>query len=154
MLLDGKRRHDDLLLAIGHHLLVFSLLGVLVAELVMLRPVLNGGEVRRLARIDAHYGALAGLVIAVGVARVFFGIKGAEYYTHNHWFWAKMAAFVVVGLLSIAPTVTFIRWRGRLKRDEAYLPAPAEIARVRRLVTVQLAVFTTIPALAAAMARA
>ncbi|MDP3659489.1 DUF2214 family protein [Phenylobacterium sp.] len=144
----------DLLLAIGHHLLVFSLLGVLVAELMMLRPVLNGGEVRRLARIDAHYGALAGLVIAVGVARVFLGIKGVEYYTHNHWFWAKMAAFVVVGLLSIAPTVTFTRWRGRLKRDEADLPAPAEIARMRRLVTIQLAVFATIPALAAAMARA
>ena len=40
----------------------------------------------RVARIDAWFGILAALVVAAGVLRVFFGVKGYEYYTkYEHW---------------------------------------------------------------------
>jgi putative membrane protein len=81
----------DLVLAIAHHLLAFGLLAVMVMEFNMLRPGLSTSDLKRLGIVDAHYGALAMLLIVIGVCRVFFGIKGAAYYGDNPWFWAKMA---------------------------------------------------------------
>lgn len=43
----------DLLLAIGHHLSVFTLVGLLAAEFALLRPGLGGRRIGQLARIDA-----------------------------------------------------------------------------------------------------
>ncbi|TIL74004.1 MAG: DUF2214 family protein, partial [Mesorhizobium sp.] len=50
------------------------------------------------------------LIIVVGIGRVIYGLKGWEFYVYNWVFWAKMAAFVAVGLLSIIPTVRFASW--------------------------------------------
>ena len=83
----------DLLLAILHHLLVFSLAGILAAEWVLVRPGLSGRSLQLLGRIDGAYGGIAMAVIAVGICRVIFGLKGWEYYVSNHAFWGKMAGF-------------------------------------------------------------
>ena len=56
---------------------------------------------------------MAALVVAAGVLRVFFGAKGYEYYLVNIFFWAKMALFVGVALLSVAPTYMYLVWRRR-----------------------------------------
>lgn len=89
----------DLVLAIFHHLLVFSLAGIIGAEFVLIRGDLGTATLKRLAGIDRHYGIIATLIIVVGIGRVFYGLKGWEFYVHNWVFWAKIAAFVVVGLL-------------------------------------------------------
>ena len=60
------------------------------------------------------------LIIVVGIGRVFFGLKGWEYYIYYWAFWAKMAAFVAVGLLSIRPTMRFIAWRKAAAGDPAF----------------------------------
>lgn len=143
----------DLVLAIAHHLLAFGLLAILVTERGMLRPSLTAAELRRLGLVDAHYGAVAALLIVVGVGRVFMGAKGAPYYAENPWFWAKMASFGAVGLLSAGPTIRILGWRRAAKADPAALPTPEAIAGVRRLVMAQLIVFPLIPAFAAVMAR-
>ncbi|TIW05750.1 MAG: DUF2214 family protein, partial [Mesorhizobium sp.] len=100
----------DLLLAIFHHLLVFSLAGIIGAEFVLIRGDLPAATLRRLVGIDRHYGIIAMLIIVVGIGRVIYGLKGWEFYVYNWVFWAKMAAFVTVGLLSIIPTVRFVSW--------------------------------------------
>lgn len=143
----------DLVLAIVHHLLAFALLAILVTEREMLRPALTAVDVKRLALVDAHYGAVAALLIAAGVTRVFLGVKGAVYYAENPWFWAKMAGFAAVGLLSIGPTMRILGWRRAARADPAALPTPDAIAGVRRLVMAQLLLFALIPAFAAIMAR-
>ena len=98
----------DLVLAIAHHLCVFTLAGLLLAEVVLLRPDLSPARILQLGRIDIAYGIVAGLVVVVGVLRVNFGDKGADYYLHNWAFWLKMSAFVLLGLLSIPPTLAII----------------------------------------------
>ena len=100
----------DLLLAIAHHLLVFSLAGIIGAEFVLVRGDLGAATLKRLAGIDRHYGIIAALIVVVGICRVFFGLKGWEFYAYNWVFWAKIMAFIIVGLLSIIPTVRFISW--------------------------------------------
>ncbi|HZH43805.1 MAG TPA: DUF2214 family protein [Lysobacter sp.] len=144
----------DFLLAALHHLLVYGLVAMLVAEAVLLRaPRLTGDTLHRLARLDAGYGISALLLLGVGLARIGFGLKGHDFYAHNPWFWAKLGTFLLVGLLSIAPTLRFLRWRRALRADPAFEPAAAELSRMRGLLRVQLGLLALVFVFAAAMAR-
>jgi putative membrane protein len=58
-----------------------------------------------------------------------------------------------VGLLSIAPTIAFIRWRGQLRQEPGFVPAERDIRNVRRFLVAEAVLFLLIPAFAAAMAR-
>jgi putative membrane protein len=88
----------DFVLASLHHLAVFSLMAIVAAEIVLLRPDLDAAVVARLARLDLAYGIAAAAVLIAGFARVFFGAKGASYYFHNHVVWTNLGVFVVIGL--------------------------------------------------------
>lgn len=143
----------DLLLAILHHLLVFGLVAMLVAEAVLLRGPPDAATINRVARIDGGYGACAGLLLVVGLCRVWFGLKGPDFYLHNPWFHAKLGSFLLIALLSILPTLRFLRWRREMRARPGFQPAPAELARVRGVLRVELVLLAAIFALAAAMAR-
>jgi putative membrane protein len=143
----------DLLLAIFHHLLVFALAGIIGAEFVLVRGDPTSSTINRLTRIDRHYGLIAGLIILVGIGRVVYGLKGWEFYVYNWVFWAKMLAFLAVGLLSIRPTRSFISWHRKAVADPDFRVPDAEIASVRGAVRTQAIVFLLIPVFAAAMAR-
>jgi putative membrane protein len=138
----------DLSLAIAHHLLIFGIFGIICAEFWAVRPGVTNATVARIASIDLWYGILAAAVIVVGFCRAIFAAKGWAYYSHNSFFWAKILGFAVIGILSLPPTVTFIRWR----RSGA-LPGDADIQRVRRYLHAELAMFVFLPIFAAAMAR-
>jgi putative membrane protein len=138
----------DLVLAVLHHLFVFALFAVLFAELVSVRRGMDATAVARVAAMDAWYGVLAGLIVIVGFARAIFAAKGWDYYLHNEFFWAKIATFVVIALLSIPPTLTFLKWR----RTSA-LPTDEAVAKVRRYLWIEVALFAPLLAFAAAMAR-
>ena len=143
----------DLLLAIAHHLLIFILFAILAVELVWLKRDISRDGLKRLAGLDRVYGIVAGLVVIVGVSRVFYGLKGYEYYVESHSFWTKMALFLAVGLLSIKPTVAILRWNSRAQREPGYLPSAQEIAGIRRYLHIEAMIFLLIPIFAAAMAR-
>ena len=143
----------DFLLASLHHLLVFALVAMLVAEAVLLRGPLDGAGVRRIARLDGGYGLAAVLLLAAGGLRIVWGIKGWDFYLHNPWFHAKLGLFLVVGLLSIHPTLRLLRWRKALKADMAFIPPAVEQARARIIVRIELVLVAAIFVLAAAMAR-
>ena len=143
----------DLLLAIAHHFLFFGLAAALVAEAVLVRPGLGRDELKRLSRIDAVYGVLAVGLIAVGISRVFWGLKGWDYYAGNHAFWGKMAAFVAVALLSAVPTLRILRWRRAAAASADYTVPDAEIRPLRLYMHAQLTLFLVILAFAAMMAR-
>ncbi len=143
----------DLILAIAHHLVVFTLVAVFAAEFALLRPGLEGKDVVRLATMDGVYGAAAGLVVVVGIVRVIFGAAGWEYYVGNWVFWAKMVAFVLMGLASIPGTMAMARWRRAAKADPGFVPPAGEVGEARRMLWVQAALLVFIPSFAAAMAR-
>ena len=143
----------DLHLAIAHHLLIFLLAAVLAFEIGVIRLTMTGGDIRRVGRVDTWYGILAVAIIVVGFSRAIFAAKGWGYYSVNGFFWAKIAAFAVVGLLSIIPTVRIIRWRRALATNAAFAPAADDIQKVRRFLWAEVAFFALIPACAAAMAR-
>jgi len=138
----------DLAFAIGHHLLVFGLFGVLFAELIAVRKGMDTAAVARIAAVDLWYGVLAGLIVAVGFSRAVFAAKGWRYYEHNGFFWAKIATFAVIGLLSVPPTIRFIAWR-----KAGVAPSDDQVAGVRGFLHAEVVLFALLPAFAAAMAR-
>lgn len=143
----------DWLLASFHHLAVFSLAAILSAEIFLTAGPIDDRMALRLARIDAWFGLTAAIVLAAGLLRVFFGAKGHEYYAVNIFFWAKMALFVGVGLLSVAPTYLYIVWRRQVRADPSFRPPADEIAQLRRALYVEAGLFALILLCAAAMAR-
>jgi len=148
----GGTVNTDAWLAVAHHLAVFGVLAVLSAEWTLVRPGLSADGIRILARVDAAYGALAGAALTAGTARVVVGPKPSDFYTDNPTFWFKMAAFALVGLLSIRPTIRYLGWRRSLSVDGT-TPTAAVLTSAHRAVNVQLAVFGSIPVFAALMAR-
>lgn len=143
----------NLILACAHHLAVFSLVGIFATEFALIRPGLGGARLGQLARIDAVYGAVATVVIIVGILRVWFGGVDPWYYLGNHAFWGKMAAFLVMGLLTIQPTMAIRRWVKAGAGIADYVVPEGEIGTSRRFVHLQAGMLLLIPIFAAAMAR-
>src|SRR5215510_7090585 len=141
------------LFAFLHHLAAFAIAVTLTVELVLLRSDVNPDTARRLFRVDAVYGAAAGLLLAVGLVRVFYLEKGAAYYFHNGFFLLKLALFIAIGLASIYPTVTFLSWRSAVRKGQAPQVDPGRLRTVRRIVNAELAAIAVILLCAALMAR-
>ena len=137
------------LAAFLHHAAAFTLVAAIAIEFVLMRGALTAASARQLRIVDAVLGAAAGIVLLVGLARVFYFEKGASYYGHNAFFIAKMALFVAVAAASIYPTVTFLSWR----RPPVPAVDAAQIRRLRRVIHWELAGVLLILLCAALMAR-
>lgn len=143
----------DILLAIAHHLLVFSLAAVLAAELILTSRPPARGLVPVLAKLDTAYGLLAMGVLAAGALRVVYGAKGAQFFISNPLFWAKVGIFALIGILSVGPTRRILAWRREARANADFLPSLEELSRMRRTVLLEVVLFPLLPILAVLMAR-
>ncbi len=143
----------EALLAYAHILAILTMVTFLASEAALCRKEwLNPAVVERLARVDMVYGMAAIAVLATGLARTWWGMKGAGWYWSQPLLHAKVTLFVIVGLISIVPTVRFLRWRKALRATGA-LPTDAEIRSTRRLVMIEAHLVALIPLLAVFLAR-
>ena len=143
----------DALAASLHYLAIFVLFALLTAEHMLFKPDLDAATARRLMRIDIAYGITAGLVLFTGLARVLWFAKGTDYYLHNYLFHAKVSLFVVIGLLSIVPTLTFFGWRNEVLAGQAPNLSPAKARRTIMVIRLELLLLAAMPVLASLMAR-
>jgi putative membrane protein len=141
------------LMAFLHHLMAFTLTACLVYEFVAYRQGMGTEEARRIQRVDLVYGISAGVLLVVGLLRVFFFEKGVNFYIHSPFFWVKMAAFMIVGLLSIDPTIRYIRWNKTLNENKAPEITDEEYKRTRLVLWLELAGIIVILLAAPMMAR-
>ena len=138
-------------LAFLHHLAAFSLVAALGIEFILIRGNLTLRTARRL--VDMVFGMSSGVVLAVGLLRVFYFEKGASYYFHSAPFIAKLSLFAVVGLLSIYPTVEFVSWGKSLKQGQMPALTDRKIAAIRSVIHWELAGVFVIILCAALMAK-
>jgi putative membrane protein len=143
----------EAILAYLHIAAILTLVVFISSEAALCRPEwMNAEVVNRLVKVDRIYGIAALAVLLTGFARIFLGVKGSGWYWGNWLLHAKIVAFVVVGLISIAPTLRFIRWRKALLATGA-LPAAEEVRRARKLVMLQAHIIPLIPLAAVFLAR-
>jgi putative membrane protein len=136
-----------------HHISAFTLVAALAIEFVLIRGELTLTNARLLQRTDTVFGIAAGVLLVVGLVRVFYFEKGADYYFSSTTFIAKLSLFVILSLLSIVPTIEFLSWRKPTAEGRVPTVAPTKLASVRRIIHIELAGVVVIILCAALMAR-
>jgi len=143
----------EAILAYLHILAILTMVVFISSEAALCRiEWMNAAVVERLGRVDMVYGIAAITVLATGVARTWWGMKGTAWYWTNPLLHLKLTLFIIVGLLSIRPTMTYSRWRKALRSSGA-MPAEAEVRKTRKLVMLQAHIIALIPLAAVFLAR-
>lgn len=141
------------LLAYAHFVAILSVVVFITSEAALCRAEwLNAAVVHRLARLDLIYLFAAIAVLLTGLARTYWGAKGMGWYWHQPLLHIKVTLFAVIGLISIKPTLAFIRWRKQLDAD-GRLPSEAEVKSVRKLIMIEAHLLVLIPLAATLLAR-
>lgn len=144
---------NSAIVAYFHYLGFMLAFAALIVELFNLKPDITLEQAKKVAFADIVYGIAAVTVLGTGVLRLLYFGKGTAYYMHNPFFLAKMIVFIVVGLLSLYPTITFILWFKNLQKGEAPILEVSKINILSSMIKVELFGFTVLPLLAAIMAR-
>ena len=141
------------LLQYVHIAAILALVVFISSEAALCRSEwMNAAVVERLVAVDRLYGIAAGIVLATGVIRIYFDTKGSSWYWSNWLLHTKLTLFVLVGLISIVPTIRFARWRKALRADGT-LPSPEAVKGARKLVMLQAHIIPVIPLAAAFLAQ-
>jgi putative membrane protein len=143
----------DATLAYLHFSAIFLLVAFMAIELLLIRSALEERAVRLLGRIDVFYFGAAMAVLVTGFLRLVFGAKGPDFYLNAWPIYVKLGLFIAVAVVSISPTLTFIRWRRALDHDPAWRVPEDERIKVRRLLLIQLHLAALIPVFAVVMSR-
>jgi putative membrane protein len=141
------------LFAFLHHLAAFTLVSAVAIEFVLIRQELTLSSARRLQATDMVLGMAAGALLVIGLLRVFLFEKGASYYFHSHAFLLKFSLFIVVGLLSIIPTMEFLSWRDAVGAGQVPAISAQKLRRVTAVIHGEIVAIVIILLCAAIMAR-
>ena len=141
------------LFAFLHHLAAFTLVAALAVEFTLIRQELTLSSARRLQVTDMVLGIAAGLLLIIGLCRVFFFEKGSDYYFHSQAFLAKFSIFIVIGLSSVIPTVEFLSWNKPLRDGQVPEVSAKQLRLVTAIIHGELLAIALILLCAAIMAR-
>jgi putative membrane protein len=103
-------------------------------------------NIQRVAILDALYGISALGIFILGLI-LWFGIgKPSSFFNTNMFFHIKLTLFFILGLLSIYPTIFFIKNR---KKDDDVIEVPKLVITI---IKIELFIFALIPLFAVLMA--
>jgi putative membrane protein len=136
-----------------HHVAAFLVVATLMAELVLLKNELTLSSARSVLRMDMVYGIAATVLLVAGFVRVFYTEKGEAYYFASGTFLGKLALFIIVGAISIYPTVKFLSWRKALREQRLPELDAGARSKIRMLIHIELTLIFVIILLAVMMAR-
>lgn len=141
------------LLAYLHIAAILTIVVFMTSLAALCRPLwLNADVVHRLKRVDQIYWGAWIAVLATGLARMVWGIKGFAWYAEQPLLWLKIVLFVVIALLTLPTSRALARWRRTLDATGT-LPEKAQIDVARRWVMIAAHLFLLIPLAAVFLAR-
>jgi len=136
------------------HYVSFILVGAaLFTELLLVKQQLSKANLSRIVKADAVYGIFSIVLVTTGLIRVFYFGKGSDYYFANWIFNLKFSLFILVGLLSILPTIQFLKSNKKYKKEpiETHIDLP-NYKNIRISVILEFFILLLIPFLAILMA--
>jgi len=143
----------EIIIPYVHYLAIMALTGSLISEHLILKPGLSRAQIKFLAGIDLVYGIAAALVLATGLLRWFVYGKGNDYYLSNPLFHIKLTIFVIIVILSIFPTLKFLKWKRQVKSGHDPMIDDKAIKRLLMFIRIELLLVAIIPLLAVMVAR-
>ena len=141
------------LVSFAHFFAFFALTAALMLQLTLISESISVDIAKRIQRADRAYGIAAILLLIFGLLRVFYFEKGADYYFSNTFFLLKIGLFVLVGLISLYPTVIYLRWNAELKQDISPDLSTRQVHLLRRIIHTELVGILAVLLCAALMAR-
>ena len=141
------------LVAYVHYLGIILCFGSLLFERLTLKVDLNRNETIAMIIADAIYGLAGVAILVTGILRVKYFGQGGDFYTGNPVFWIKVSLYILVGILSLYPTTTYILWAIPLSKNKLPEISDNLVKRFRLIINAELVGFATIPFFATLMAR-
>ena len=141
------------IMAFIHHLAAFTVVATLGVEVAVFKPPLTLMQARRLQATDTLFGISAGVLLVVGLLRVFYFEKGAAYYFSNPYFLTKFSLFIAAALISIYPTILFLSWKKAIKAGSAPEISAEQTRRARMCLMLEMTAIVGILFCAPFMAR-
>jgi len=143
----------EALLSYAHILAILTAVVFISSETALCRiGWMNERVVERLVTVNRIYLAGLVLVLVSGLARIAWGMKGADWYWGNGLLHLKLGLFLVVCVLAIKPAASYRRWRRQLHETGA-LPDELQIRQARRQGMVAAHLIAIIPLAAVFLAR-
>jgi len=136
-----------------HFAAVFGIVGTIFFEWLTLSESPSHAEATRLQRCDRWYGMFAIGVLVVGALRVVYFEKGSAFYLANPFFHLKIGLFILLGLLSIYPTVRFVKWQAETRQGLAPVVSTSQYRAMRTILRLEVVLVLAIALSAAFMAR-
>ena len=127
--------------------------GSLVFERCNINVDLKQSKIISLILSDSIYG-IAGIgVLVSGILRVIKYGQGSEFYTSNPIFWIKVCIFTCIGISSLYPTFTYIKWVVSITKGDQINISDNLIKRLKIILNFELIGLLSIPLFASLMAR-
>ena len=134
-----------------HYVSIMLMMACLLGEHLLLKAEMALTEAKTVQWLDIIFGGSAGIVLLTGIARMYLE-KGATYYLQNGAFHALVSVFVLAALISIYPTVLFLRWRADTRAGRGQTLKPARLKMLQMIVRTELALMLIAPLFATWMA--
>jgi putative membrane protein len=134
-----------------HYVAIMLLMAGLLGEHLLLKREMTAAEAQTVQRLDIIYGASAALVLVTGILRMFLE-KGVAYYNHHIAFHILFGIFVVAAVLSIYPTVIFLRWRSDTSAGRGQQLAHDQFSKLQMILRVEMTLLLLAPLFATSMA--
>lgn len=138
----------EILLKYLHFICIFGIVGALVGEHLLFKTKMTRKELQRMFVLDSIYGLSAVLLLIAGFSLWFLVGKPADFYSKNPIFHLKIGLFVIVGLLSLYPTVFFMKNRKGEGSEEIEVPK-----RIIMFIRIELLLLFIMPLFASLMAK-
>ncbi|BAQ62562.1 hypothetical protein GM3708_2968 [Geminocystis sp. NIES-3708] len=136
-----------------HYVSIGIIFAALATEFFTLKEELNLKEAWRILWADSAYGIAAIIVLATGILRVLYFAKDTAYYLNNPIFWVKITVYLIVGIVSLYPTISFLKWIKSLMEKKVPEITINKYKRLKGVIIFELIGFSIIPLFASMMAR-
>ena len=127
--------------------------GLLLTEYWLCRRMPDRTQARLLGTVDLGYQLALIASLATGLARALYYGQAAAYYLGNRLFWLKIAIFLAIVLVAIAPTLQYIRWNREARTAPTFAPLTRDLERVRASISLGLGLWLVLPLIGILVAR-
>lgn len=138
----------DILIRYFHFLGIFVIFAAVLGQHLLLRGTVTRAIIAKAQRFDIAYAVAVIIVLGTGLLQWFSGSKPAVFYSSNPVFHTKFTLFLVIGLVSIYPSV----YMGKQKKGD-----PTELVTIPKglvhSIRIELLLLVAMPLLAVIMAK-
>ncbi|WP_340202680.1 DUF2214 family protein [Ascidiimonas sp. W6] len=129
-----------------HLVSIFIVVGSVFAQQFLVKTAVDKQLLKRILLTDAIYGIASVLTVTFGMILWFVVGKPPEFYSNSNTFWIKMSLFIIVGILSLYPSLFYFKSK---KAKTALIHIPQKLIMVLRI---EAALLLIIPFFAELMA--